>query len=65
MLIGALAIRWQALKFAGGTALVLCGDWNIKPHDAPYKMLTGAGLPTGLEMPRYDRSRRIAPCRLA
>lgn len=44
----------HALKFAGETPLVLCGDWNFKPHDAPYKMLTGAGLPTGLETPRYN-----------
>jgi len=31
----------QALRFAGdGTPCVLAGDFNIKPHDAPYALIT-------------------------
>jgi len=36
----------QALRFAGeGTPCVLAGDFNIKPADAPYKLLTTGTLP--------------------
>lgn len=36
----------QALRFAGeGTPCVLAGDFNFKPGDAPYKLVTTGALP--------------------
>jgi len=34
-----------ALQFAEGTPCVLAGDFNIKPADAPYELLTTGSLP--------------------
>ena len=37
----------HALRFADGLPLVLCGDWNFKPGDAPYKFMTTGELDKG------------------
>ena len=36
----------HARAFAQGAPFVLAGDFNFKPHDAPYQLLTTSELPT-------------------
>ena len=62
----ALAVQ-HARTFAQGAPFVLAGDFNFKPHDAPYQLLTTGALPHDhphLPPPRQDDAWRpdvVAP----
>eukprot|EP00041_Stephanoeca_diplocostata_P011565 m.191378 g.191378 ORF g.191378 m.191378 type:complete len:356 (+) comp18590_c0_seq1:182-1249(+) len=53
MLIHTALAAQHALKFAGVTPMILAGDWNTKPNDPAYTLLTTAALPRPDMAPTY------------
>jgi len=49
MVIHTAMASQAAHRFADGDPLVLCGDWNFKPRESPYALVTTGRLPEGCE----------------
>ena len=44
MVIHSVLAAERAKRVAAGRPYVLCGDFNVKPYDASYKLLTSGAL---------------------
>lgn len=54
MVVHAALAAQHAISFAEGGPLILAGDWNFKPQDAPYQLLTTGTLDAAHpDLPRY------------
>jgi 2',5'-phosphodiesterase len=45
MVAHATLLMQHAQRFAGGLPFVVAGDFNVKPHDACYKVITEGSIP--------------------